>query len=138
VVRDAAIGTVRVRPGDRVILATFLANGALGGFDPGANAAASLKQLWFGAGSHFCLGASLAMAQVRVTLDALLAAGPLEIVSRRAARGVLIPSYVALEVWVSTGRVSIRGSAATQPATAEPGVSIRGFAATQPAAKDLP
>jgi cytochrome P450 len=138
VVRDAAIGTVRVRPGDRVILATFLANGALGGFDPGANAAASLKQLWFGAGSHFCLGAPLAMAQVRVTLDALLAAGPLEIVSRRAARGVLIPSYVALEVWVSTGRVSIRGSAATQPATAEPGVSIRGFAATQPAAKDLP
>lgn len=98
VVAEARIGSVAVRPGDRVILATFLANRAAGGFDPGANPAANLKQLWFGAGSHFCLGAPLAMAQVRVTLGALLGAGPLEIVSRRAAHGVLIPSYASLLV----------------------------------------
>ncbi len=90
------IGTVAVRPGDRVILATFAANRALGDFDPATDSAAQLKQLWFGAGAHFCLGAPLAMAQIRLTLDALLAAPSLRVVSRRAARGVLIPSYASL------------------------------------------
>lgn len=98
VIAEAAIGDVSVKPGDRVILATFAANRALGPFDPEANPAASLKQLWFGAGSHFCLGAPLAMAQIRLTLDAVLDAGPVHIESRRAARGVLIPSYATLVV----------------------------------------
>jgi len=98
VVAADAIGTVAVRPGDRVILATFAANRALGPFDPSTNVAATLRQLWFGAGSHFCLGAPLAMAQIRLTLDALLDAGQLRIDSRRAARGVLIPSYASLVV----------------------------------------
>jgi cytochrome P450 len=90
------IGDVAVRPGDRVILATFAANRALGEFDPATNAAAELKQLWFGAGTHYCLGAPLAMAQIRLTLDALLATPSLRVISRRAARGVLIPSYASL------------------------------------------
>jgi hypothetical protein len=38
------------------------------------------------------------MAQIRITLDALLARPAVEIVSRRAARGVLIPSYASLEL----------------------------------------
>ncbi|MBK4347202.1 cytochrome P450 [Lacisediminihabitans sp. G11-30] len=98
VVTDDAIGTVRVRPGDRVILATFAANRALGPFDPDANTAATLKQLWFGAGTHFCLGAPLAMAQIRSVLDALLQFPSLSIESRKAARGVLIPSYARVVV----------------------------------------
>lgn len=98
VVAPAHVGTVAVRPGDRVILATFAANRALGPFDPSANVAATLKQLWFGAGTHFCLGAPLALAQVRLTLDALLAAGPLRVTARAPARGVLIPSYASLVV----------------------------------------
>lgn len=98
VVAEDAIGTVAVHPGDRVILATFAANRALGPFDPSTNAAATLRQLWFGAGSHFCLGAPLAMAQIRLTLDALLDAGELRIEQRRVARGVLIPSYASLVV----------------------------------------
>ena len=93
VVADATIGTVPVRPGDRVILATFAANRALGAFDPGGNAAAGLKQLWFGAGAHFCLGAPLAMAQIRLVLGTLLEFPSLQVESRKAARGVLIPSY---------------------------------------------
>jgi cytochrome P450 len=94
VVADDSIGSVRVRPGDRVILATFAANRALGPFDPSANTAAVLKQLWFGAGSHFCLGAPLAMAQIRIVVEALLDAAPdAKVISRKAARGVLIPSY---------------------------------------------
>jgi cytochrome P450 len=92
------IGPVAVRPGDRIILGTYWADTALGDFDPDANPAASLKQLWFGAGAHYCLGAPLAMAQIRLALDALLAHPELHITRRRPARGVLIPSYAELEV----------------------------------------
>lgn len=98
VTEATTIGGVAVRPGDRVILGTYWADTALGVFDPGGNPAASLKQLWFGAGAHYCLGAPLAMAQIRLTLDALLAHPGLAITRRRAARGVLIPSYAELEV----------------------------------------
>jgi cytochrome P450 len=101
VVAPDAIGPVAVRAGDRVILATFAANRALGPFDPAVNSAATLRQLWFGAGPHFCLGAPLAMAQIRLVLDALLVAAPegdLRIDSRRAARGVLIPSYARVVI----------------------------------------
>ncbi|MGN6502416.1 MAG: cytochrome P450, partial [Pseudolysinimonas sp.] len=83
------IGDVAVRPGDRVILATFLADRALGEFDPATNPAAQLKQLWFGAGVHYGLGAPLAMAQIRLALDALLQAPQLRVRARRPARGVL-------------------------------------------------
>ncbi len=99
VAAPARIGGVAVGPGDRVVLATFLADRAAGAFDPVANPAASLKQLWFGAGAHFCLGAPLAMAQIGTTLGAVLdaaAAAPLAIVERRAQRGTLIPGYSRL------------------------------------------
>lgn len=92
------IGPVAVRPGDRVILGTYWADTALGAFDPEGNPSASLKQLWFGAGAHYCLGAPLAMAQIRLALDALLAHPRLRIERRRPARGVLIPSYAELVV----------------------------------------
>mgnify|MGYP003375694654 CR=1 FL=1 len=101
VAAPAAIGRLPVEPGERVVLATFAANGALGPFDPEGNPAASLKQLWFGAGVHFCLGAPLAMAQVRATLDALLSVDGLRVVSRRPSRGVLIPSYASLRISAS-------------------------------------
>lgn len=96
--RPGQIGAVAVHEGDRVILGTAWANGALGSFDPACNPAASLKQLWFGAGVHFCLGAPLAMAQIRLALDALLDVPSLSIVSRKAARGVLIPMYSELVI----------------------------------------
>jgi cytochrome P450 len=90
------LGPVRVAPGDRVVIATYAANRAAGGFDPAADAAASLKQLWFGAGAHFCIGAPLAMAQIRLALAALRrverrGAG-IAIVERRPARGQLLPA----------------------------------------------
>ena len=67
-------------------------------FDPATNPAAQLKQLWFGAGAHYCLGAPLAMAQIRLTLGALLENPTLRVASRRPSRGVLIPSYARLEL----------------------------------------
>ena len=105
-VREARIGDVVVRPGERVVLATFLANRIAPGFDPVGNPAASLRQLWFGAGAHFCLGAPLAMAQVRGLVGAVLdAAGqrPLGVRSRRVARGVLIPGYRSVQVGRAVG-----------------------------------
>ncbi len=94
------IGGVAVRPGDRVILATYAANRALGPFDPGTNVSTMLRQLWFGAGTHFCLGAPLAMAQIRLLLRAVLTAvtpdDAVTVVSRRVARGQLIPGYASL------------------------------------------
>ncbi|WP_010203539.1 cytochrome P450 [Salinibacterium sp. PAMC 21357] len=102
---DSTIGSVKVRMGDRIILATFAANRALGAFDPGANPSAALKQLWFGAGSHFCLGAPLAMAQIRVVLEAVLDGvgenGSLIVQSRTPSHRVLIPSYSSLTVSAS-------------------------------------
>lgn len=98
VVEPRSIGGVAVRPGDRVLLGTYWANRALGAFDPASNPGAQLKQLWFGAGAHYCLGAPLAMAQIRMTLGALLANPTVRIVARRPSRGVLIPSYARLEL----------------------------------------
>ncbi|GAA2237284.1 cytochrome P450 [Herbiconiux moechotypicola] len=101
VVAEADVGGVVVRPGERLVLATFLANRASGAFDPVGNPSADLKQLWFGAGAHFCLGAPLAMAQISLVLDAVLdaelesggAGRPLRLLRRSAQRGVLIPGY---------------------------------------------
>lgn len=98
VVEPRVIGGVAVRPGERILLGTYWANRALGEFDPTTNPAAGLKQLWFGAGSHYCLGAPLAMAQIRLTLGALLENPSLRVVARRPSRGVLIPSYASLQL----------------------------------------
>jgi cytochrome P450 len=57
-----------------------------------------LRQLWFGAGSHFCIGNGLAKAQLRAMFGMLRAQGDLRIVRRRPARGVLFPSYAELVV----------------------------------------
>lgn len=95
-----SIGAVRLQPGDRVIIATYAADRASGGFDPASDRAASLKQLWFGAGAHFCIGAPLAMAEIRLALKALRrvegAGRRLRIVDRAPARGQLLPGYARL------------------------------------------
>ncbi|WP_395640658.1 cytochrome P450 [Pseudolysinimonas sp.] len=98
VVAPRDLGGVAVKPGERILLGTYWANRALGDFDPATNPAAQLKQLWFGAGAHYCLGAPLAMAQIRLTLGALLETPTLRVASRRPSRGVLIPSYARLEL----------------------------------------
>lgn len=98
VARPGRVGRVAVTPGDRVVIATALAARVQRHFDPSTTAAADLRQLWFGAGSHFCLGMPLAMAQINLMLDALLAVGELQVIRRKVQRHQLIPSYRSLVV----------------------------------------
>ncbi|MFC5184825.1 cytochrome P450 [Actinomadura harenae] len=95
---ETRIADVAVGPGDRVLIATSNCCRAYGPFDPSRPTPPELRRLWFGAGPHFCLGYPLALAETRAVGRALLAAGPLTITHRTAARGVLIPTYRHLRV----------------------------------------
>ncbi|WP_119729096.1 cytochrome P450 [Thermomonospora amylolytica] len=89
----ARIGGARVRPGDRVLIITHNCCRAYGPFDLDRPHPPKLRRLWFGAGPHFCIGYPIAMAEVRAVASTVLDAAPLTVVRRRAARGVLIPTY---------------------------------------------
>jgi len=105
VVAPGRIGDVAVHPGDRVVIATLSCARAYGPFDPDRAHPPELRQLWFGAGAHFCLGMPLALAEIdaifRAVLDAWRHAGPLVISERRAAARVLIPGYSRLVLAVA-------------------------------------
>ncbi len=96
---ETRIGGVRVRPGERVLIATHNCCRAPGPFAlDGAPDKAGLRRLWFGAGPHFCIGYPLALAEVRAVAETVLRHTPLKVVSRKAARGVLIPTYAELTI----------------------------------------
>jgi len=58
-----------------------------------------VKYLWFGAGSHFCLGFNLAYREIGTVLEVLeTLPGEVRVVRRRYARNVLIPTYSSLVV----------------------------------------
>ena len=100
-VGSGTLGGVRYREGDRLLLSTIHAAKSLGGFDPERTVPPHARQLWFGAGPHFCIGMPLAMAQINSTLESLLdiyARQPWRIVSRRVKHRVLIPGYETLEL----------------------------------------
>jgi cytochrome P450 len=100
VVAAGRVGEVAVYPGDRVVIATLSCTRAYGPFDPDRPHPVELRQLWFGAGAHYCLGMPLALAEINAILHAVLdawrRAGPLVITERRAAARVLIPGYSRL------------------------------------------
>jgi cytochrome P450 len=98
VAEPAAVGRLRVRPGQRVVIATYNCTRVRGrGFAP-ERSQPDLGRLWFGAGPHFCIGYPLAAAQARALAGAVLRHAPLRVVRRRYARGVLIPGYRELAV----------------------------------------
>ncbi|MFA1540937.1 cytochrome P450 [Actinomadura monticuli] len=97
--RDATVGGRRLRAGERVLLLTYRATNGAGPFDLDREYVPETRQLWFGGGRHLCLGAAVARTQVARMLATLLSDGrPYRVVSRRAARGVLVPAYAELAV----------------------------------------
>ena len=103
--RDAEVRGRRIRGGSRVVILTSnLARDAALFPDPHRFDAARVhdaraRYLWYGAGPHFCFGFPLAQRELRLALGVLAALpGRLRIVRRRAARGVLLPSYARLLV----------------------------------------
>lgn len=92
------IGQVKVRPGDRIVIATHNCARALGPFDLDRPHPPELRHLWFGAGPHFCIGYPLAMGEIRSIARTVLAYAPLRVVRRVATSRVLIPTYRTMEV----------------------------------------
>jgi cytochrome P450 len=57
------------------------------------------RNLWYGAGPHFCLGFAVAQREMLLALQALLAEpGELRIVRRRIGTRRLLAGYSTLEV----------------------------------------
>ncbi|MFI0452520.1 cytochrome P450 [Actinomadura sp. 6N118] len=99
--RDVTVGGRDLREGDRILLLTYLADNGAGPFDIRRDYVPETRQLWFGAGRHLCLGAAVARTQVTRMLETLLHEGrPYRIVSRQAARRVLVPTYASLEITI--------------------------------------
>lgn len=94
---EGSLGAVRVRRGDRVLLATWWATRLPGGLQPERVCPVAARNLWFGAGPHYCLGASLAHAELQAivgaVVDAHAEAGPVRVVRRETASRVLVPAY---------------------------------------------
>ena len=100
------IGGRRLSAGDRVLLLTYVANNRVGPFDITRRYVPEVRQLWFGAGRHLCLGAALARAEIGFLLQSLVDTGrPWRVESRRYGARVLIPSYSALGVRLAEGVV---------------------------------
>lgn len=102
---DSVIGGKEVKAGQKIILMTLLATRKApqgGTFNPDIEIPSAIKNIWFGAGPHFCIGMPLAMAQVRVVLSALMEiiedGGQLEIVNRAAQRNTFSASYTQLNI----------------------------------------
>jgi cytochrome P450 len=95
------IGKVSVKPGDRILLATTLACRRAGDFDPIRPMPKELRNLWFGAGVHFCIGMPLAQREIlEVTqeLFRLCSGRKITIVEARIRKGTLTAGYSRLVV----------------------------------------
>lgn len=99
---DATIGGKKIKKGQRAIILTMLACQRLGHgdvFDPERPIPAPIQKIWFGAGSHFCIGMPLAMAQTKAFIQALLDVtvdGDISIISSTPLKNTLAPSYQSL------------------------------------------
>ena len=95
------IAKISVKPGDRILLATTLACRRAGGFDPRHPMPKELRNIWFGAGVHLCIGMPLAQLEIlEVTKELLNRFGGKEIriVESKIRKGTLTAGYSKLVV----------------------------------------
>lgn len=103
--RDAIVDGTHFRAGERVLVLNYnlLKHGGLyprpRRFDVRREQPAEARNLWFGAGHHYCLGFALAQLQLRLVLD-VLAGLPreLRVRGRSYAWRAFLPGYTRLEV----------------------------------------
>src|SRR5262249_16189903 len=99
ITEDITAGGKLLHRGDRALMLTYTTNNAVGRFNIRRSPERKIRQLWFGAGSHVCLGASLARAEITFLLQTLLGQErPWRVVHRRVSRNVIIPTYVQLAI----------------------------------------
>lgn len=99
IMADVNVSGKLLRRGERALMLTYTTNNAVGRFDIRRSPDRKIRQLWFGAGSHVCLGAPLARAEMTYLLQTLLAQErPWRIIRRRASRKVIIPTYAQLAI----------------------------------------
>ncbi|WP_420363465.1 cytochrome P450 [Curtobacterium aetherium] len=101
VLRDHRVDGVRVRAGERMVLANIFACARAGDFDPFRPVPKEMRQLWFGAGAHFCIGMPLATLEAEVFAAALAraaAAGPIRVVTRVRKQRTMAASYRRLVI----------------------------------------
>lgn len=100
VTKPVTVENVSLKEGERVILPTVVACHRAGDFNPFQKAPAAYHHLWFGAGSHFCLGMSLALAHSRLLLKTLIQTQsqqqPLYVLSEAPQRKTLTARYERL------------------------------------------
>ena len=103
--RDTIVRGHRFRRGGRVMIHTYnvMKHPAWfprpRRFDVDRRVDRRVRNLWFGAGAHFCIGYTLAQRELRAVLTGLLELPqPVRVVRRRYARRVFIPAYSRLEI----------------------------------------
>lgn len=101
VTAPTTIGKVVVKPGDRILLATTLACRSAGDFDPMRPIPKDLRNLWFGAGVHMCIGMPLAhleIAEVTHELFRRCAGRKITIIESKIRKGTLTAGFSELVV----------------------------------------
>ncbi len=95
------IGLTAVRPGDRIVLSTLMACQSAGDFNPDVPVPKPMRQLWFGAGAHFCIGMPLASLEAELFTTALAGAfrdRPFTITGKTYKRRTIAAGYKELTV----------------------------------------
>jgi len=92
---------LKVKPGDRVMLATIFACQRLGYFDPTRTMPKEYRHIWFGAGVHMCIGLPLAGLEIERYLKMFIEVNqrsPIRLERAVIRRGTLTAGYRELVI----------------------------------------
>jgi len=101
VTAPTTIAKVAVKPGDRILLATTLACRRAGNFDPARPVPRELRNLWFGAGVHLCIGMPLAQLEILELTQELFrrcAGRKITVIEAKIRTGTLTAGYSQLVI----------------------------------------